>query len=254
MYHIVMCDDEKEILQTISHKVKACFEKSGVEAEYTALSEAQKLITLLETEKADILFLDIDMPYFSGMDIAGMITERGLQTLLVFVTSHDALVYQTFVYRPFGFIRKTYFDDEIEDMIERLARELAARREEIIFTRGQEIIKIRIEDIYFAESEGNYVNIRVRSNKENSVRENNMGQNNVKEGSRVEKCRDTLANISTELKGKGFIRCHKGYLVNGKYIMRVRSNELELSDGTVIPIGRSYEKEVKQTILELMRK
>ena len=233
MYHIVMCDDEKEILQTISRKVKSCFEKSGVEAEYTALSEAEKLIALLETEKADILFLDIDMPYFSGMDIAGMITERGLQTLLVFVTSHDALVYQTFVYRPFGFIRKTHFDDEIGDMVERLTQELAARREEIIFTRGQEILKIRIEDIYFAESEGNYVNIRVRSNQ-------------------VEKCRDTLANIGTELKGKGFIRCHKGYLVNAKYISRVRSNELELSDGTVIPIGRSYEKEVKRAILEYM--
>lgn len=234
MYHIVMCDDEKEILQTISHKIRACFEKSGVEAEYTALSEAEELIALLEREKADILFLDIDMPYFSGMDIAGMITERGLQTLLVFVTSHDALVYQTFVYRPFGFIRKTHFDDEIGDMTERLAQELEARREEIIFTRGQEIIKIRIEDIYFAESEGNYVNVRGKSN--------------------TERCRDTLANMSRKLKGKGFIRCHKGYLVNAKYISRVRSNELELSDGTVIPLGRSYEKEVKRAILEYMRR
>lgn len=234
MYHIVMCDDEKEILQTISHKIRACFEKSGVEAEYTALSKAEELIALLEREKADILFLDIDMPYFSGMDIAGMITERGLQTLLVFVTSHDALVYQTFVYRPFGFIRKTHFDDEIGDMTERLAQELEARREEIIFTRGQEIIKIRIEDIYFAESEGNYVNVRGKSN--------------------TERCRDTLTNMSRKLKGKGFIRCHKGYLVNAKYISRVRSNELELSDGTVIPLGRSYEKEVKRAILEYMRR
>ena len=46
-------------------------------------------------EKYDIVILDIDMPYFSGMDIAGFIREKGLKTILVFVTSHDALVYQT---------------------------------------------------------------------------------------------------------------------------------------------------------------
>lgn len=239
MYHIVMCDDEKEILHTISGKVKDCFEKLELEAKYTALSSAEELLVLLEKEKIDVLFLDIDMPYFSGMDIAGMITERGIKTLLVFVTSHDALVYQTFVYRPFGFIRKTHFDEEIFDMAERLLTELTARREELILTKGQEIVKIRIEDICFVESEGNYVNISLKSDAGDT---------------RVEKCRDTLTNISGELKGKGFVRCHKGYLVNVKDIRRTRGNEIELSGGQMIPIGRSYEKEVKRAILESMRR
>lgn len=239
MYHIVMCDDEKEILHTISGKVKECFKKFEIEAKYTTLSEAEELITLLEKEKIDVLFLDIDMPYFSGMDIAGMITARGLKTLLVFVTSHDALVYQTFVYRPFGFIRKTYFDDEISDMAERLIHELESGKEELIIIRGQEMVKILIDDIFFIESEGNYVNISIKSDEGVDT---------------IVKYRDTLTNMGNELKGKGFIRCHKGYLVNAKYISKVRNGEMEISNGQIIPIGRSYEKEVRSAILELMRK
>ena len=62
-----------------------------------------------------------------------------------------------------------------------------------------------------------------------------------------------MGNIDADLKGKGFIRCHKGYLVNSRYIEKVHGNELELSGGEVIPIGRSYDKDVKRMILELMR-
>ena len=105
MYHIVICDDEKEILQELSEKIKEQFERKNISAEYSCVDDSRTLMELLQTEKVDVLFLDIDMPYFSGMDIAGWITENGLNTILVFVTSHDALVYQTFAYRPFGFMR-----------------------------------------------------------------------------------------------------------------------------------------------------
>lgn len=233
MYHIVICDDESEILEKIAKRVKRGFEQSAIPAVYTLLTDSRKLVEMLDDKPVDILFLDIDMPYFGGMDIAGMIKERGHKTLLVFVTSHDALVYQTFAYRPFAFIRKSYFEDEVDEVIRRLETELISLKEELIIKRGQEVIKIPIDDIYYVESAGNYINIC------------------TVEGS--EKYRDTLTNIEEELVGKTFIRCHKGYLVNTKHMERFRNGELQLADGTVIPIGRSFEKDVKRKILELLR-
>lgn len=234
MYRIVICDDEKKILENITQRVRIGFEQAGICAQYTSLSDARELAELLERQNVDILFLDIDMPCFSGMDIAKMITEKERKTLLVFVTSYDALVYQTFAYRPFGFIRKSYFDKEIDEVIERLKKELFSWREELILQKGQEIIKIPVDDIYYIESNGNYINMYRKSGEE--------------------KYRETMTRLEDELKGKNFVRCHKGYLVNSKYISRMRNNEMELTDGRIIPIGRSYESKVKQTILELMRK
>lgn len=233
MYTIVVCDDEKEILNYILQKVEAGFEQSVFSVNCMAVSDARELVALLQNEPVDIIFLDIDMPFFSGLDIAKMITEKGLKTLLVFVTSYDALVYQTFAYRPFAFIRKSFFQEEIGDIIKRLEQELLSWREELVLQKAQEIVRILVEDIYYIEASGNYIDIYTKNG--------------------IERYRMTLANMENELKGRSFLRCHKGYLVNIRHINRMKNNEIELTDGSKLPVGRNYEKEVRQAILMSMR-
>lgn len=233
MYRIVVCDDEKEILNYILQKVEAGFEQSVFSVNCMAVSDARELVALLQNEPVDIIFLDIDMPFFSGLDIAKMITEKGLKTLLVFVTSYDALVYQTFAYRPFAFIRKSFFQEEIGDIIKRLEQELLSWREELVLQKAQEIVRILVEDIYYIEASGNYIDIYTKNG--------------------IERYRMTLANMENELKGRSFLRCHKGYLVNIRHINRMKNNEIELTDGSKLPVGRNYEKEVRQAILMSMR-
>lgn len=198
MYRIVVCDDEKEILNYILQKVEAGFEQSVFSVNCMAVLDARELVALLQNEPVDIIFLDIDMPFFSGLDIAKMITEKGLKTLLVFVTSYDALVYQTFAYRPFAFIRKSFFQEEIGDIIKRLEQELLSWREALVLQKAQEIVRILVEDIYYIEASGNYIDIYTKNG--------------------IERYRMTLANMENELKGRSFLRCHKGYLVNIRHI------------------------------------
>lgn len=236
MYHIAICDDEKEILQELSQRIKENFERKNILAEYLCLDDSRKLMDILQTGKVDVLFLDIDMPYFSGMDIAGWMTEQGLQTILIFVTSHDALVYQTFAYRPFGFMRKTHLYDEIEELIHRIQKELTERKQELVLSQGKERIRVFIKDIVYIETEGNYLYINEKNH--------------------VIKIRETMTNMEKDLAGKGFIRCHKGYLINSDYIEKWKSSEIEMrgrEGKTSIPIGRSYEKEVRKRILECIR-
>ena len=236
MYHILICDDDEKILEDITDKIKTEFNKLQISAEYVTVSDSRILMEYIERKYIDIVFLDIDMPYFTGMDIAGYINKNRLNTMIIFVTSHDALVYQTFEYRPFGFIRKSHIDEEIEPLVKRIVTELEDRKEEIMFNKGQEIIRVPIKDIVFAESCGNYLSIR--TDKEEF------------------KIRETMTGIEQELKGKGFIRCHKGYLVNSKYILKLGNGQLVVENNGVtsdIPVGRSYEKEVKRSLLELFR-
>lgn len=235
MYHIAICDDEKEILNEIVRKIKASFDEKEIPAEYVPMNDARALMEFLQKQTVDVLFLDIDMPYFSGMDIAGYINEKGLQTMLIFVTSHDALVYQTFAYRPFGFVRKTHIDDELEELSGRIKKELIDRKQELVIEKGQEIIRIPIRQIIYIESEGNYLNIYEKNT--------------------AIKVRETMTNMENELSGKGFIRCHKGYLIHVDYIEKFCSSEVEMRCGQenkVIPVGRSYEKDVKRRVLETL--
>ena len=252
MYKIAICDDEKEILKIISTKIESVFQQKDIQATYYEINDSRVLMELLKKENMDVLFLDIDMPYLNGMDIAGYINEQGLHTILVFVTSHDALVYQTFAYRPFGFIRKSCIEEEIDELTERIEKEFIDRKQELILAKGTEIVRILINDIVYIESEGNYLNIYIYKNYPEQLA---METKECK--SYVIKYRETMTNMEKELVHKGFIRCHKGYLVNGNYIEKFKSSEIEINykeETKLIPVGRSYEKDVRKKMLIQLRK
>lgn len=236
MYRIVICDDEKEILNDISQKIQNSFQRNGIPADYTCFSDARALMEHLQTQRIDVLFLDIDMPYYSGMDIAGYINSQEQNTLLIFVTSHDALVYQTFTYRPFGFIRKSHIEEELDQLTRRIGKELSQHRQELVFQKGGELCRIFLNDIIYIEAEGNYLALQLN-------------------GDRL-RIRETMTNLESKLLDKGFVRCHKGYLANIRHIARLKSAELLLQQGdeeVSLPIGRSYEKEVRKKFLEAFR-
>lgn len=251
MYHIVLCDDEKEILEELLGKVRKCFETRGIPAQYDCIADARALMERLPRERIDVLFLDIDMPYYSGMDIAGVVHAQNRDTLLVFVTSHDALVYQTFAYRPFGFIRKTHLDKELDALGERICRELLENTRELTVRNGRELVRVLLKDIVYMESEGNYLLLRLRASSSGAA-----GACLPEDGEGLLRIRETMGDMEDALGGKGFIRCHKGYLINGAYIERLGSGELALWDGAqrfLLPVGRSYEKEVRRKVTELLR-
>lgn len=236
LYQVVICDDEEEILKDICAKTEVAFLKQEIEADFFCTKDSRVLMDFLQEKMVDVIFLDIDMPYFSGMDIASYLNEKCPATILVFVTSQDALVYQTFAYRPFGFLRKTHFEEELPELMIRVKKELGKRQSDIVINKGRELIRILIRDILYIESEGNYLNIYTSDN--------------------VVKVRETLTTMEKELLAKGFVRCHKGYLINIEHLEALNGTEIILKLRNVqkrIPVGRSYEKDVRRSILERMR-
>lgn len=233
MYRTVILDDEDKILKNLTELVEVLYQKNKIISEIMAFNNAEEFLKILDENVVDILFLDIDMPYFTGMDIAQYIMEKGMKTLIIFVTSHDTLVYKTFSYRPFGFIRKTCLDKELEDVVKRLSSELEGMNENILVKTSDKTFAIRKDEIIYIESQGNYVNIYTYSG--------------------CEKIRKTLSNLEKELLYKDFVRCHKGYIVNVRCINKITSGVIQLYNDINIPVGRNYEKDVKRKLLEMMR-
>ena len=127
-------------------------------------------------------------------------------------------------------------DDELMELVERIKTELEDKKRDIVITRGTELTRILIQDILYIESEGNYLNFYTKND--------------------TIKIRETMTNIEKELCGKGFIRCHKGYLINGEHIEKMKGAEIDLQcDGIcrTVPVGRSYEKDVRKKIMESIR-
>lgn len=233
MIEVAFCDDEAKILEDFSVKIKKEFEKLNCEIDLYTTAHSVELLEHLKGCPVDILFLDIDMPAISGMDIAEALLNSEIKTLLVFVTGQDALVYKSFKYHPFGFIRKTYFDKEITGVVKGLVEEIQKNSDTFLFKTNDSVNRIKLKDILYFESESNYLNLHTANT--------------------VYKFRSTLSAIEKELSAKGFIRTHKGFLVNQEHIFSVKSENIVLSNNLVLPIGRTNRDVIKARIMRYMR-
>lgn len=197
-------------------------------------SDGKELLEALKNSACDVLLLDIDMPQISGLDIAGELTKMQDKPLLVFVTSHDELVYDSLQYHPFGFIRKNHFDSEIAKMLKDCQQELVAKNQHFTFKSGTENVRIPLEEILYYESDGNYLKLFT---KEQEYR-----------------LRDTVTAVENALSTSGFVRIHRGFLVNQSAVKKLSAEEAELINGVRIPIGKNFAQEAKARLMRYMLK
>lgn len=228
--NIFICDDEPKILSDISSKVRSLLAKADV---YEFTSGAALLAETVKNN-CNILLLDIDMPEISGLDIAAHLNGFENKPLLVFVTSHDELVYDSLQFHPFGFVRKSYIDKELPRILSDCADELNSHDKHFCFHISDGDVKLKLDEILYFESQGNYLKLFSEDGEY--------------------RFRGTISAVENTLRDSGFIRIHKGFLVNQKAVKMLASDEAELIDKTRIPIGRSYSDAAKKQLMRYMLK
>lgn len=226
---IYVCDDEIEILNRIADAISAYMPDSTVET----FSGGKAVADALAEKPCDLLFLDIDMPDIGGMEIACRLNRLEKKPLLVFVTNHDELVYESFQYHPFGFIRKNYFAQEIEKILDDCRQELYFRTKHFCFRMNGQETALLLSDILYFEADGNYLKLCALS-----------GQYHL---------RSTILAVEEQLGPDGFLRIHKGFLVNRAAVRVVGREELELVNRDRLPLGDKYAETAKREILQYMR-
>lgn len=226
---IYLCDDEEKMREEIGLAVSGCLSA----AEISFFSDGKELLDRLVQEACDVLLLDIDMPELSGMEVAAQLAELPKKPLLVFVTGHDELVYESFRYHPFGFVRKQFLDKELHKVLLDCAKEFEQEKRHFNFRcEGKEVCLLLSELLYF-ESEGNY--LKVYTEREEY------------------RFRSTITAVERALKRDGFIRLHKGFLVNQSAIRLFGTEAVELTDGRSLPVGKTYAEEAKQQFVRYLR-
>jgi DNA-binding LytR/AlgR family response regulator len=230
---IAICDDSKSILEYMSEKIKGIFFQQKYNVSIKNFDNSKELVKCLNHEFFDVIFLDVDMPNFSGFDVAKKMQASAAVSTIIFVSNLEESVYESLQFRPFRFIRKSHFKEEITSVIEALLKALAYPSEYVILSLSNEQIRLYPHKIKYIEC--NDKTLKIVSNLE------------------IIKLRYRLRDIETLLKEYGFIRIHKGYLVNSKYIYRIiKSGEIILESGEKLPISKRRVKEVYEELGRLM--
>ncbi|MBO4910073.1 MAG: response regulator transcription factor [Lachnospiraceae bacterium] len=225
---IAVCDDETKILEDIKSVILNLYPGDDV----NLFSSGEEFLE--SDDNPDVLLLDIDMPGMSGMDVASKLAEKETDTLIVFVTAHDELVYDSFKYHPFAFVRKTYLREELSGVLKDCRFKIDKNNKRYVFKSGSETVSLSLDEILYFESFANYLTVKTKTLEY--------------------KTRSTISGAQSELEKNDFLRIHKGFLVNLEHVKTVKSDELLLDNDETLPIGKSFSEEARKVILKYMRR
>lgn len=94
-------------------------------------NDGQTIISNYSDNAYDMVFLDLELGDENGFDIAEQIVLMNNDAIIIFVTSHENLVYEAFRFRPLGYIVKDRFDREFTRMMVKIVDKLIKMRQVI---------------------------------------------------------------------------------------------------------------------------
>lgn len=232
---IAVCDDNKVTLDFLCDEIGREFSKTKADFFLDAFENGVDFLSQHEKAPFDFVFLDIDMPNINGFEIAERINKDN-SSLIVFVTSHDELVYSSFRFQPFHFIRKNHIAAELPETVKALAERnierTAARHFEVRTSSGN--VFLDLNDVEYIEIYGHWLRITVKN-------------------SDAIECYGSLSDFEKRLASHNFVRTHKSYLVNCKYIYSIEQKQVVLDDNTVIPLSKYKIETVRNKLRSYLR-
>lgn len=231
---IAICDDSRMTLEYMSEKIRNVFRQQKYSVSIETFDNSEVFMKYIGYEFYDVIFLDVDMPNFSGFDIAKKLQVCAIASMIIFISNLEESVYESLQFRPFRFIRKSQFEKEIYDVIKALMKTLMYSKEHITITASNQQIRLDPNKIIYVECMDKTLKV--------------VSQSEVME------LRYRLGDMESLLKEYGFIRIHKGYLVNYRCIASIKRNcEIVLESGERLPVSRKRVKEVFQEFGRLVQ-
>lgn len=190
---------------------------------YTSASQID-----LTTDIFDILLLDIDLPDKSGIDFANDYIKIYPNTKIIFISSHNELVFDSFKVHPYNFIRKENIDIELNDTLLELLDLLKMHKKEIVLNNKDNTTIIQQSDIIYIESFKHYCYIYTKRTTEPYKIRTNM--------------RQILEDLNF-----CFYRINRSYIINLNEIKQIKNGRVILKNDMEVTLQRGQIKKFQNT-------
>ena len=233
---IAVCDDETFALDVIREAIGKVLQEKKVQGEVRTFINAESLEKKMREVSFDLLLLDIDMPVVDGIAFGKKLRGQRNKVDIIYVSSREDKVFDSLRVNPYGFIRKNHFLEDIPQVLGGyLDQREDGKESRVVLQLKDQTETVNIEDILFIEGARKYQRFYI------AAREKPLA------------VRKQMQELEEEFKDYGFIRIHKGYLVNYKHIQVFKENDVVLDNGMSLPMSRRKAAEVKDYYMELMK-
>lgn len=198
-------------------------------------SDAFKASHIMQTQKIDLLFLDINLPRLSGINFLKTLNQP---PLVIFTTAYPEYAVDGFETDAVDYLVKPFGFDRFLKAVNKAMEKMVIRRQEpikitpdkqafILLRSDKKVYRVSFADILYIESTGDYLKVYLE-NKHLVIHE-------------------TIGGFLEQLPANDFIRIHKSFIVATNRINYIEGNQVRLAD-KFIPIGRSYKEELERAL------
>lgn len=231
-----ICDDKQEDIGLIEDALRKGIKRTGqtVSLIVRHFQNGADLYAATRRENFDLIFLDIEMPEMDGFELAEKLCMDCPQICLVFVSVHESFVFDAQKYSPLWFVRKGDLEWDMFKMLKKYLQMTAFMEVSYRLKEGFGFREIPVRDIVYIEGSGHSLAIKKT------------------DGGWLRKY-GSLKSMEEELEGCCFLRVHKNYIVNQKYVREVGNREIYLLDGSVLEMGRDRKNAVREAMRQYDR-
>lgn len=226
MIRCLVVDDEplaQNLLKNYIGKI-ASLELAG------ATSDVFAALDMAQQQKADLIFLDVQMPELTGIQFMKILAGK---CKVILTTAYEEYALQAFdldvvdyLLKPFSFERFAAAVQKARERLQPAARENTTA-EHLFIKTEYKIVRVAVRDIRYMESMRDYVSVYTENERILTLQ--------------------PLRTFEEQLRASSLIRVHKSYIVNLDRIDKVERRRMVIGD-KYIPIGETYQDEVKKRL------
>ncbi len=232
MLWIAVCDDEVIECCRMAQKIKEIMQEMKMPCVVRQFYSGRELIA--SPDSFDIIFLDIIMRGPDGMETARLFREKAFDKILIFMSSSREYVFDAYDVEAFQYLLKPVQEKKLKKVLQKAAGKAEKRPQEyIIVSRERQKRKLFLDDIFYVEIRGRVIDVHGADS--------------------IFTYYEQIGTLENMLRGKGFFRCHKSYLVNLRHVDGYSRQEAVLENGEKIVIAKRRYEEFCREILGHMR-
>lgn len=227
MISIAICDDDKDVIESIKSCISEYSTSHSVEFDVHSFRCGEKL---LETDmNYDLIFLDIEMSGIDGLKTAQLIRQIDRRSRIVYVTNHSEFALRSYSVHPFDFVVKPFVSERIYDLLDELMRYLAENSEKdvVIQLKGEDgPLLLTLKNIYAFEYTGNRrITVYTKTEKY--------------------RIKGSLSDIFALINSESFVSPHKSFIINMEHIDKLNNFTLYTTNGLEIPVAQKKLKDFR---------
>jgi DNA-binding LytR/AlgR family response regulator len=201
-----------------------------------AFSSAEELLQKADLKKTDILFLDIDLPKSSGLELREKLRQI---PVCIFITSHPEYAIDSFALDTLDFITKPLKSERFQQCYNRIIDYLELKQKAelyessigddvLIIKEGYKQSKVKLHEILYLEALKDYTKIITENNRHMVL--------------------SSIGNLLKESHFSNFVRIQKSFAVQKNRIQKWDSNAVYLHNGVCLPVGKNYKENLKMVM------